>query len=105
MEKQFFFFKLVPPRPSFSQDMNDAERAIMMEHIEYWRGLTQQGTSVLFGPVLEPSGGWGLGIVEVENEAAAKAIGDKDPSIAKGLNTFEVHPMRIGMIRNSDPAK
>jgi uncharacterized protein YciI len=76
----------------------------MMEHIRYWKELTAQGTSVLFGPVLEPQGGWGLGIVEVENEAAARAIGDKDPSVIKKLNTFEVHPMRIGMIRNNDPA-
>lgn len=104
MEKQFYFFKLIPPRVSFSKDMTDAERAIMLEHIQYWKELTTQGTSVLFGPVMEPQGGWGLGIIEVENEAAAKAIGDNDPSVLKKLNTFEVHPMRIGMIRTSEPA-
>lgn len=101
MEKQFFFFKLIPPRVSFSKDMTDAERAIMMEHIQYWNALTEQGTSVLFGPVLEPQGGWGLGILETENEEAAKAIGNEDPSIKKGLNTFEIHPMRIGKMRNN----
>jgi len=33
MAKQHYFFKLIPPRPTFIQDMNDDERRLMDEHI------------------------------------------------------------------------
>jgi len=37
MEKRYFFLKLVPRRPTFAQDMTAAERAIMMQHVAYWK--------------------------------------------------------------------
>jgi len=31
-----FFCKLIPPRPTFMADLDEAERAIMKEHGAYW---------------------------------------------------------------------
>lgn len=103
MSKQFFFIKLIAPRPTFAQDMNDEERTVMQEHISYWMGLTQEGTAVLFGPVFEPTGGYGMGVIEVADEQAAKEIMLHDPTILSNRNfAFEIHPMRVGMIRKQD---
>ena len=44
-----FFCKLVPPRPTFAQDMSDAEASLMQAHATYWRGLMDEGLAVGFG--------------------------------------------------------
>ncbi len=35
MNKQYFYLKLIPPRPTFAQDITDEERALMEEHGAY----------------------------------------------------------------------
>ena len=50
----FYFCRLLPPRPSFAHDMNEAERALMGEHSAYLQKLAEKGTAVLFGPVADP---------------------------------------------------
>ena len=32
------------------------------------------GTALLFGPVVDPAGGWGVGVIEVDGEDAAREI-------------------------------
>jgi uncharacterized protein YciI len=68
MEKKHFFLKLNPPRPTFAQDMNEEERNIMNKHVEYWKGLVDKGVVIVYGPVFDPEGGYGIGVVEVESE-------------------------------------
>jgi len=53
-----FVFRLIPPRPSFSSDMSEGERATMMEHIAYWSALAEEGNVLAFGPVDDPSGAY-----------------------------------------------
>ena len=36
---QHFLCKLIPPRPTFQQDMSDAETKVMPEHVAYWTSL------------------------------------------------------------------
>ena len=36
--------------------------------------LTDKGTALLFGPVIEPEGTYGLGIIGIENEIEIKAL-------------------------------
>jgi uncharacterized protein YciI len=92
-----FFLKLIPPRPTFVTDMNDEERAAMGRHAEYLRGLLKNGAGVAFGPVFDPSGAFGMGIVEAADEATARAITDKDPVVLAGVSRYEVYPMRLLM--------
>lgn len=95
----FFFFRLIAPRPTYHLDMTDDERALMSRHIEYWTELTDAGTSVLFGPVFDPKGAFGMAVIEVASEEEAIALSQKDPVIAAGVCTYELMPMRIGAIR------
>ena len=95
MSKKHFFLKLDPPRPSFMVDMTDAERGIMFQHVNYWQKYLENGTMIVFGPVMDPKGGYGVGIIEVDSEEQLQEIISKDP--ANGLNTYEFHPMRAVM--------
>jgi hypothetical protein len=51
----------VPPRPTFAQDMTQAETKLMQQHVMYWTELAGRGIAVVFGPVVDPKGGMGRG--------------------------------------------
>jgi len=78
--------------------MIEVERKVMQEHAIYWKGLVDRGIAIVFGPVLDPTGTWGVAIVEVADEPAARALGTNDPAIKAGL-TFEVFPMPGAIVR------
>ncbi|HMH10966.1 MAG TPA: hypothetical protein VK553_09670 [Candidatus Nitrosopolaris rasttigaisensis] len=42
--------------------------------------MTNEGIAIVFGLVLDPKGSWGIGIVEVADEADAHALGTYDGS-------------------------
>jgi hypothetical protein len=63
-----FVFRLKAPRPTFALDMSDEEREIMARHAGHWRPWVESGQMVIFGPVLDGSGSWGLGVVEADDE-------------------------------------
>jgi hypothetical protein len=89
--KKHYFLKLIPPRPSFAMDMTPDERSIMMQHVGYWTGLMQQGIAVVFGPVLDSAGVYGVGVVAVEDEEHLKSIIAGDPAVQ--VNRYEFWPM------------
>jgi uncharacterized protein YciI len=92
MDKKHFALKLIPCRPTFAQDMTPEERAIMQQHVVYWRDLMDKGKVLVFGPVMDPKAVYGLGIIEAENEEEVKAFIANDP--ATKINTYEFYPMR-----------
>ncbi len=99
-QDRFFVCRLLPPRPTFAQDMNADERAMMQEHAAYWRGHLQAGTVVVFGPVADPKGAWGLGVVRVADEAAVRALEAGDPAIKAGRGLrYEILPMIRAVVR------
>ena len=86
-----FLYKLIPPRPTFDRDMSDAEGAIMGRHVAYW--LAERGTAIVFGPVSDPAGAWGLAVVAAETNEQVRALGDADPAVVWRLARFEICPM------------
>lgn len=76
---RFFFCRLLPPRPTFAQDMTAGEAAVIMEHVAYWDKHLHIGTAIVFGPVADPKGAWGLGVVRVADEAAVRVFEAKRP--------------------------
>jgi uncharacterized protein YciI len=90
----YFLLKLIAPRATFHLDMTDDEKRLMGSHGQYWRGMLEKGKAVAFGPVIEPNGSWGLGILEVADEAEARAISQDDPVIRadRGFR-YEFYPM------------
>lgn len=97
---KFFLIRLIAPRPSFMMDMNADERAAMMAHAGYWAERLKEGVAVVFGPVADPKGGWGMGVVKVKDEAELRAFEAKDPAIASKLGLrYEVLPMLQAVYR------
>jgi uncharacterized protein YndB with AHSA1/START domain len=91
---RYFFCRLLPPRPSFAMDMSAEERATMQAHGAYWRGHMNRGHVVVFGPVGDPQGPWGLGVIRVADEATAQAFAAQDPAVLSGLGLrYEILPM------------
>jgi uncharacterized protein YciI len=90
--KKYFAVLLHAPRPSFTQDMSAEERAVMQQHLAYWTKFMDKGHVVAFGPVMDPKGGYGLGIVAVQEEEEVKEFIAGDP--CHGMLRFEYHPMR-----------
>jgi uncharacterized protein YciI len=90
-----FVFRLLPPRPSFPSDMSEGERATMTEHVGYWSALAEEGKVLAFGPVDDPRGAYGIGIVLAEDQSEAEELRDHDPAITSpyGFRT-EIAPMR-----------
>jgi uncharacterized protein len=95
-----FFYKLIPPRPSFAQDMTEQEAQLMQEHAVYWRGLMDQGLVVVVGVVADPTGAYGIGVVELEDDADPHVLGANDPAVKANAGfRFEMHPMPRPMVR------
>lgn len=99
MDKQHFFFRLVPPRATFPADITEGERALMGQHAVYCQQQFDAGKLLTYGPVMSPDGAFGMGILEVADEAEARNFGENDPSVLGGLNRFEFSPMRVANAR------
>lgn len=82
--KRHFLVKLIPPRPSFAVDMTEDERELMQRHGTYWTELARKGIALLFGPVLDPAGSYGIGVVEVEKEEEIGILTENDPVSKSG---------------------
>jgi uncharacterized protein YndB with AHSA1/START domain/uncharacterized protein YciI len=89
-----FFCRLIAPRPTFAMDMNEEERAVMQAHAAYWVARMNEGKVVVFGPVGDPAGPWGLGVVKFPDLDAVQAFQAADPAIlSKRGFRYEICPM------------
>lgn len=96
-----FVFRLRAPRPTFALDLSDDEREIMGRHAAYWRPYIDSGRMVVFGPVLDDTGSWGLGVIEVEDEDEdeLRAFAARDPAVTSGTADMEIGKMLAGFVR------
>jgi uncharacterized protein len=94
-----FVFRLQAPRPTFALDMTDAEREIMGHHAAYWKPYLDSDQMVVFGPVLDDTGSWGLGVVEADDEDELRAFAARDPAVTSGTASIELGRMLAGFVR------
>jgi uncharacterized protein YciI len=81
--------------------MTNEEREIMGRHAAHWQPLIDSGQMVVFGPILDGTGSWGLGVVEAEDEDELRALADRDPVVTTGTATIEMGKMLAGFVRPS----
>jgi len=94
-----FVFRLQAPRPTFALDMTDEERQIMARHAAHWQPLVEAGQMVVFGPILDSTGSWGLGVVEADDEEELRAFAAGDPAVTTGTAQIEMGQMLAGFVR------
>jgi uncharacterized protein YciI len=92
MEKKYYYLKLNSPRATFPQDMSPDEAKIMAEHSAYWKVLLEKKICLVYGPVFDPKGAFGIGIIAIDNEEQLNSIINNDP--AGKLGEYEFYPMR-----------
>ena len=80
-----FFFKLNPPRTTFPGDMTPVEAKFMQLHADYWRAMVNQDRAIVLGPVMDPAGSYGIGVILAPDQAAARAMVVDDPVIKVGI--------------------
>ena len=90
-----FLYRLQPPRASFAQDMTPDEAEVMGAHAGYWQETLDRDVAIAFGPVMDPQGSWGLGLLALDDEQEARAIGESDPAVSSGTCTYEVVPVHL----------
>ena len=96
-----FVFRLKAPRPTFALDMSDEEREVMGRHAAYWQPFIDSGQMVVFGPVLDSAGSWGLGVLEAEDEDELRAFAARDPVVTTGTASIEIGKMLGGFTRRA----
>ena len=94
-----FVFRLKAPRPDFALTMTDEEREVMGRHAAYWQPLVEAGRMVVFGPVLDSTGSWGLGVVEADDEDEIRRFAQGDPVVTTGTAEIEMGKMLAGFVR------
>ena len=94
-----FVFRLKAPRPNFAMDMSDEEREIMGRHAAYWQPYIESGQMVIFGPVLDDTGSWGLGVLEADDEDEIRAFAAGDPVVTTGTGEIEFGRLLAGFVR------
>ncbi|HXB05779.1 MAG TPA: hypothetical protein VNW04_01650 [Puia sp.] len=92
MGKKYFFLRLNPVRADFVQTMTDEEKGIMMRHSMHWREFQLKGKIVVFGPVVDPAGAFGMGVAAVDSEEELKGFIAGDPALV--LSTIDYFPMK-----------
>jgi uncharacterized protein YciI len=94
-----YVFRLMAPRPTFALDMTDEERQIMGRHAAHWRPLVDAGRMVVFGPVLDGTGSWGLSVAEADDEEEIRRFASGDPVVTTGTAPIEMGRMLAGFTR------
>ena len=94
-----FVLRLLGPRPDFAQTLTVEERDVMGRHAAHWRPYIDSGQMVVFGPVLDDSGSYGLGVVETEDEEALRGFAAADPVVTTGIAQLLVGRMLAGFVR------
>jgi uncharacterized protein len=94
-----FVFRLMAPRPNFALDMSDEEREVMGRHAAHWQSYIDSGQMVIFGPVLDSTGSWGLGVVQADDEDEVREFAARDPAVTTGTASIELGKMLQGFVR------
>ncbi|NMO17231.1 hypothetical protein HPC49_22805 [Pyxidicoccus fallax] len=102
MPSSLFFVRLIPNRPDFAMSMTADEQATMRAHGEFLQSQLAAGTLVVAGPVLDPSGVFGMAVFEAESVDALRPVLEGDP--AKVIGRYEITPMGPSAFRPARPS-
>ena len=72
----------------------------MGRHAQYWAQIAERGVLLVYGPVRDDTGAWGLGVIESSDEAEVRRLVFNDPAVTSGLSTMELGPMLAAITRS-----
>ena len=86
------YLVLYRPGPGWLTGKSVMEQPLK-EHGKYMLSLYIKGSMKLAGPLTDNAGGAVL--LEVSNEAEAKAVVTNDPAVKSGVFVYELHPWKL----------
>jgi len=92
-----FLVFLRPHREELAFEPTEEESRIVGEHYAYLVSLRDQGKLVVAGPSVVLGDTIGIGVLDVDDEAEARAIVAADPAVISGVMTADIRPMRIAV--------
>ena len=97
---KYYLCRLNGPRPTFPADATDAERALMQEHVRYWMPQIEARKVVVFGPVMDPAGVWGVAVLELPDDDEPARYTAHDPVLLADAGfSYDVFPMASAIVR------
>jgi uncharacterized protein YciI len=88
---------LRPVREAMPFEPTEAEERIVSDHYAYLVGLRDAGKLVVAGPSIVNGDTFGIGVLDVDDEAEVRAIVSADPAVSSGTMTAEIRPLRIAV--------
>jgi uncharacterized protein YciI len=73
--------------------MTADEKDWMKQHGAFLDDLLNKGLIVAHGPVIDPSGGYGVSLYQIPDDQDIAAFTSKDPVVKNGAGHYEHHPM------------
>ena len=92
MEKVVRLVALIGHGPQWIAGKSVYEQGpLIHDHLVAMRSRYDEGALLLGGPF---EGGGGIAVLDVEDEAAGRALMDADPAVQAGVMVYELHRMR-----------
>ena len=90
---KYYLCKYIPPRADFLATMTADEKVWMRQHGAFLDDLLEKGQVVAHGPVMDPSGAYGVSLYQIADDQDIKSITSDDPIVKNGAGHYEHHPM------------
>jgi uncharacterized protein YciI len=98
--RAIFVCLLRATRAGFMEQMLPKEELAMKDHVAYLERLKQETTFYLIGSCLDRT--YGISIFEADSLEDAQQMITHDPSVERGVMSFEVHPFHISYWRQAE---
>jgi hypothetical protein len=91
---KYYYYKLISPRPTFPADITPDEAKLMQAHAGYWMEQLSKGRVIAIGPVADPKGTFGVGIIRLTDDVDPASLVADDPAISANVGfACEIHRM------------
>jgi uncharacterized protein YciI len=88
---------LEPARPGMPSAPTDEEARLVGEHFQYLKRLTDEGVVMLAGRSLDEDSR-GIVIFDAPDDAAARALMERDPAVAARVFKAKVAPFGLALL-------
>ena len=93
-----FLYRIQPTRDGFLIESTSEEDAIVGEHFNYLKALTEQGVVLMAGRTLHTDDtSHGLVLLAADSEDEARAIMETDPAVKAGVFRAELFPFAVAL--------
>ena len=99
-----FLYKISPTRTGMvTEGPNDVEKAIIEQHFNYLKSLTDRGIVLVFGRTQNrDAGAFGIVIFRAGSNDEAHSIMNNDPAVKQGVMQAELYPYEVAGLNASD---